>query len=103
MSQLLVKVYFIAVAPPVLHNFQNTRLDQSHDYSLHRALGDAYSNGDFPGCWLRCLRKTDEHMRVVAEKSPTQVVNVDAFHMPRDANQYYDIKYATLMSYVILY
>jgi len=86
-----LKIYFIAVPPPDLLNFQDTGLGQSGQYSLYRALGNTHSNGYFSRRWLRHSCKANKHMRVVAEKRLIAVAVAGAIHVPHDASMYYDM------------
>ncbi len=51
-SQLLIKIQFIAVPATILLYLQNTGLDHFLHDPLHRAFGYSNLNGYFPGRWL---------------------------------------------------
>ncbi|MCH9027483.1 MAG: hypothetical protein IIA05_10240 [Proteobacteria bacterium] len=86
-----MKVYFVAVPPPNLLDYQDTGLGQSGQYSWYRTLGYTYSNGYFSRRWLGHLCKANKHMRVVAEKRPIAVAVAGVIRVPRGASMSYDI------------
>jgi len=78
--QALIKIQFVRIPSPLFSDCYDTcRYQPCHD-SLHGTFSDTNLNSNFPRRWLRCVRETDEHMRVITEKGPAFYFCFDTTH-----------------------
>lgn len=92
-SQLLIQINYITIAPPCFLYSDDSSRDEFGQNSLHRTLRDSNLMGHLPHSWLWCLCKADKNMCVIAEKSPGFSFVVERVHI-----SYKDIIIATVIS-----
>ncbi|MGB5291582.1 MAG: hypothetical protein WBN41_09055 [Lysobacterales bacterium] len=92
-SQLLIHLNYITIAPPYFFNTDDSSRDELGQNSLHRTLSDSNLMGHLPHSWLWCLCQADKNMCVIAEKSPGFSFVVDSVHI-----SYKDIIIATVLT-----
>lgn len=92
-SQLLIQINYITIAPPYFLYSDDSSRDEFGQNSLHRTLRDSNLMGHLPHSWLWHLCQTNKNMCVIAEKSPGFSFVVDSIHI-----SYKDIVIVTVES-----